>query len=120
MTTDQNFGQALAAMQRGLPVSRAGWSTSGLRVFMQIPSEVPPEVIHRMTSLPTAVKATAMERGLPLRYSNQFGALHEDNTIHGWLPSSSDVLATDWRVHDPYAVAGETVGTAVPMQGSLS
>lgn len=89
-------------------------------VFMQIPSEVPAEVIHRMTSLPTVVKATAMERGMPLRYSNQFGALHFDNTVQGWLPTSSDVLAADWRIHDPYAVAGETVGTAVPMQGNLS
>ena len=83
-------------------------------VFMQIPSEVPIEVIHRMTSLPTVLKATAMERGLPLRYANQFGALHLDNIIHGWMPTSSDILATDWCIHNPYAVARGTVGEAIP------
>lgn len=116
MTTDQNFGQALAAMQAGQLVSRASWHNKGLRVFMQVPSQVPAEIIHRMTSLPVAAKAAAMERGLPLRYCFQFALLHPDNQVHGWTPSPSDALATDWCIHDPYAVAGETVGTAVPMQ----
>jgi hypothetical protein len=119
MTTDQNFGQALAAMQRGQLISRAGWAGKGLRVFMQVPSEVPAEIIHRMTSLPVAAKAAAMERGLPLRYSNQFAILFPDNAVHSWVPSASDTLATDWCIHDPFAVAGETVGTAVPMQSNL-
>jgi hypothetical protein len=119
MTTNQNFGQALAAMQIGQLVSRAGWNGKGLRVFMQVPSHVPAEIIHRMTSLPLAAKAAAMARGLPLRYSNQFALLHSDNRVDGWVPSSSDALATDWQIHDPYAVAGETVGSATPMPGNL-
>lgn len=119
MTTDQNFGQALAALQAGKLVSRAGWNGKGLRVFMQVPSQVPAEIIHRMTSLPVAAKAAAMERGLPLRYSNQFALLHSDNRVDGWVPSSSDTLATDWCIHSPHVVAGDTVGTAVPMPGNL-
>ena len=119
MTTDQNFGQALEALQAGKLVSRASWHDKGLRVFMQVPSEVPAQIIHRMTSLPVAAKAAAMERGLPLRYRFQFALLYPDNQVHSWTPSPSEVLATDWCIHDPYAVAGETVGTAVPMQGNL-
>jgi hypothetical protein len=120
MNTENNtFGQALEAMRAGHLVSRAGWVGKGLRVFMQVPSEVPSEVIHRMTSLPVAAKALAMERGRPLRYSNQFALLFPDNTVNGWVPSSSDALATDWTIHDHHVVAGETVGMAVPMPGNV-
>jgi hypothetical protein len=115
MINNQSFGQAVEAMKQGQLVSRDGWNGKGLMVFMQVPSEVPADIIPRMTSLPPAAKAVALERQAPLRYSNQMALLNPDNTVQGWAPSSSDTLATDWCIHTSYVVAGETVGTAKPL-----
>lgn len=103
-------------MKQGKIVSREGWNGKGLFVFMQVPSEVPSEIIPRMTSLPAAAKEKAIERGLPLRYSDQMALLKPDNTVNGWAPSAPDTLADDWCIHAPYVVAGETVGTAKPLE----
>lgn len=109
MTKNQTFGQAVEAIKQGKMVSREGWNSKGLFVFMGVPSEVPVEIIPKMTSLPAAVKKIVTNRGLPLRYQNQMAIVYPDNNIHGWTPSPSDDLATDWCIHSPYVVAGETV-----------
>jgi hypothetical protein len=41
--------------------------------------------------------------------------VYPDNSLHGWQPSGSDALATDWEIHAEHVVAGETVGTATPL-----
>lgn len=115
MTTNQTFGQALEAMKQGKIVSREGWNGKGMFVFMQVPSEVPTEIIPRMTSLPSAVKTKVAERGLPLRYQNQMAMVYPDNNVYGWLASPSDCLESDWCIHESHVVAGETVGTAKPL-----
>ena len=116
MITNQTFGQAIDAMKQGKMVSREGWSSKGLFVFMQVPSEVPAEIIPKMTSLPAAVKAEVIKRGQPLRYQNQFAIVHTDNAVCGWVASPNECLETDWCIHEPYAMASETVGTATPLQ----
>ena len=95
-------------MQRGLLVSREGWAGKGLHVFMQVPSMVPHDVIPRMTSLPAAAKDKIMSRTAPLMYSNQMAILFPDNQVHGWAPSVSDSLATDWITHYSFQVASAT------------
>lgn len=115
MTTNQTFGQAVEAMKQGKIVSREGWNGKGMFVFMQVPSEVPAEIIPKMTSLPAAVKAKVIERGQPLRYQNQLAIVYPDNNVYGWLASPSDCLETDWCIHDTHVVASETVGTAKPL-----
>jgi hypothetical protein len=112
--TKQTFGQAIEAMKQGKLVSRDGWNGKGLFVFMQVPSEVPIDVITRMTSLPPAAKEVAISRCLPLRYSSQMALLSPDNSVSGWAPSAPDTLANDWCIHEPFVVAGETVGAASP------
>lgn len=112
MITNQTFGQAVEAMKQGKIVSREGWNGKGMFVFMQVPSEVPSDIIPKMTSLPAAVKAKVIERGQPLRYQNQLAIVYPDNNVYGWLASPSDCLGTDWCIHDTHVVAGETVGTA--------
>jgi hypothetical protein len=110
------FGQAVETMQRGQPVRRSGWNGRFLWVFMQVPSEVPAAIIPKMTSLPNSVKQIVAERGAPLRYTNQMAILHADNTINGWAPSVSDALANDWSDEPDFVVAGDTVGTAKPLE----
>lgn len=113
MSEGQTFGQAIEAMKQGKMVSREGWAL-GAFIFMQVPSEVPAEVIPKMTSLPASVKAKVAGRG-PLRYNNQIAFVGPDNHVCGWSPSPSQALASDWIIHEPYVVAGETVGTAKPL-----
>ena len=115
MTTNQTFGQAVEALKQGKIVSREGWNGKNLFVFRQVPSEVPFDIIPRMTSLPQAVKDVFIKSGASITYQNQFCIVYPDNSIHGWQPSGSDALATDWCIHSEYVIAGETVGTATPL-----
>jgi hypothetical protein len=115
MIPNQNFGQAIEALKEGKIVSRAGWNGKGLFVFRQVPSSVPAEIIPKMTSLPQAAKDRLGRTCLPITYQNQFCIVYPDNSLHGWQPSGSDALATDWEIHDGYIVASETVGTATPL-----
>src|SRR6187431_1280925 len=123
MTTNQTFGQAIEALKQGKIVSREGWSGKGMFIFRQVPSEVPVSVIPRMTSLPASVRSKVLERDLPLRYQNQLAIVYPDNNVYGWVASPSDVLESDWCIHESPAeeieghiVAGETVGTAKPLE----
>lgn len=102
-------------MKQGKLVSRKVWQSDRTFVFMQVPSEVPAEIIPKMTSLPAAVKAKVQERGLPLRYQNQMAIVHPDNNVYGWVPSPTDALECDWIIHEPHVTAGETVGTGKPI-----
>lgn len=95
-----SIGAAIEAAEQGKRIAREGWNGKGLFVFRQVPSEIPPETVPRMTSLPEPVRAEFIRRGLPLRYSNQFAIVMPDNTINGWTPSPSDTLAKDWCVLD--------------------
>ena len=115
MITKQTFGQAIEALKEGKIVSRAGWNGKGLFVFRQVPSEVPSEIIPKMTSLPQAVKEVFIKSGGSIKYQNQFCIVYPDNSLHGWQPSGSDALATDWEIYSAHLVASETVGTATPL-----
>jgi Protein of unknown function (DUF2829) len=115
MTTKQTFGQAIEALKEGKIVSREGWNGKSLFVFRQVPSSVPADIIPKMTSLPPAVKDVLVKTGMPITYQNQFCIVYPDNSLHGWQPSGSDALATDWCIFGEFAVAGETVGTATPL-----
>ncbi len=115
MIQNQTFGQAIEALKEGKIVSRAGWNGKGLFVFRQVPSSVPNDIIPKMTSLPQSVKDVLVNSGAPITYQNQFCIVHPDNSLHGWQPSGSDALASDWEIHGEHVVAGETVGTATPL-----
>lgn len=115
MIKNQTFGQAIEALKEGKIVSRAGWNGKGLFVFRQVPSQVPFEVISKMTSLPQAVKDVFIKSGAPITYQNQFCIVYPDNSLHGWQPSGSDALANDWEIHGEHIIASETVGTAKPL-----
>ena len=115
MTIKQTFGQAIEALKQGKIASREGWNGKNLFVFRQVPSEVPFAVIPKMTSLPQAVKDVFIKSGSPITYQNQFCIVYPDNSIHGWQPSGSDSLATDWCIHEEFVIAGDTVGTAKPL-----
>lgn len=120
--TNQSFGQVIEALKRGYVASRTAWFHKNTFIFRQVPSEVPVQVIQKMTSLPETVKQILADTNEPLRYDNQLAIVYPSNHVHGWTPSVSDTLADDWMIwgveaeqQEP-AVAGETVGTAKPTE----
>jgi hypothetical protein len=104
-----NFGQAVEALKQGKMVQREGWNGKGLFVFMQVPAEIPHDIIPKMQSLPDRVKYEFLKRKMALanipethsgiKYSNQLALVDVHNNITGWSPSTSDALAEDWVVY---------------------
>ena len=122
MKTNQTFGEAIAAAKSGKRISREGWNGKGMFVFVQVPSEVPAEIVPKMSSLPPDVKAELVRRGGTISYHNQMALVYPDSKIYGWTPSPSDALATDWCIHEEAggesfeaAPVAETAGTAKPL-----
>ena len=96
----RDIGWAVNEATKGNRIARQGWNGTGMFVFMQVPAEIPIEVIPKMQSLPEPVRVEFMLRSRSIRYMNQFALVKEDNTIHGWAPSAADALATDWVILD--------------------
>lgn len=94
------FGHAIDALQQGKRVQREGWNGKGLFVFRQVPSEINSDIIPKMQSLPQSVKDEFIRRGGNITYQNQLAIVYPDNSIHGWSPSVSDSLASDWVILD--------------------
>lgn len=112
----KSFGEAIEAMKKGKRAAREGWNGKDMFVFMQVPSEIPLEVVPKMQSLPQSVKDVFIRRHESvkegamasvdpilmntIRYKNQMAIVYPDNSIHGWAPSASDSLAEDWIILD--------------------
>lgn len=100
-----DFGQALEIVKVGGMIYREGWNGKDLFVFAQVPAEISvAEVVPHMQSLPKQVKDVFLERfrtrHFPsIFYSNQLALVDFDNHISGWSPSTSDALATDWKIY---------------------
>ena len=102
-----SFGKAIEALKQGKRVQRQGWNGKGLFIFMQVPSQVPQNIVPKMTSLPQSVKDEFQRRSLDsskiydnIQYKNQLAMVYPDNTIYGWVASPSDVLEEDWIILD--------------------
>ena len=103
MNEQFDFGKALEILKEGGMVARHGWNGKGLFVFMQVPSEIPSDVVPKMQSLPDKVKDKFIDRFGDeafqidaIYYSNQLALVNTSNLITGWSPSTSDALAEDW------------------------
>ena len=90
------YGEAIEHLRRGGVVSRHGWNGSGMYVFKQVPSKVPKEIIHKMSSLPEKVKTKMIESDTFPYYQNQMSIVDSFGKINSWLASSSDTFADDW------------------------
>ncbi len=103
-----NFGQAISALNDGKRVRRHGWSEEDKFVFRQVPSQVPANIVPKMTSLPQTVKDyfawTFTEESDnqidAIYYNNQLALVGLSNTIISWSPSTVDAMSVDWIVLD--------------------
>ncbi|NKI28254.1 DUF2829 domain-containing protein [Arenibacter sp. 6A1] len=102
-----SYAKANEALKQGERVCRQDWIGKGLFVFMQVPSQIPMDIVPKMTSLPQSVKDEFLKRKKnntincsyqSIKYRDQFAMVYPDNVICGWSPSPSDVLSDDWIV----------------------
>ena len=94
-----DFGKAIIALKQGKAIQREGWNGKGLFVVKQIPASINADIIPKMQSLPQSAKDILMSRENPhIDYTNQMLIVNPDGRADSWVPSSSDVLAEDWRV----------------------
>lgn len=94
------FSEAMDAVKSGGKIARAGWNGKGMLVFLK-PGSVPPmedwHLHQRICGVPTTLfgigdhDSTVRMPCLCLR-----GAAGE--TVEGWVPSQTDMLAEDWMV----------------------
>lgn len=93
-----DIGQAVAALEAGHCVRRAGWNGKGMHVYM--------EYAHTF-KLPN-VKEAGVFRGTSRQYAAHL-VLFTAQGVHqpGWNASTPDLLAKDWEKCDPDT--GETL-----------
>jgi hypothetical protein len=100
------FGVAVALLRQGGMVRRPEWPKDTF-VFMQVPANIPQEVIPNMQSLPKAVKAEFERRSKDeqlqvsgIQYCNQLAIVNCSNLIESYSPSVADSMAEDWEVYE--------------------
>lgn len=86
-----NFGQAIALMQAGGQVSRAGWNGRGIHIAIQMPDEN-----SKMTSPYIYIDTTGLQT------TNSAAP----KSMVPWLASQTDMLAVDWCEYIPSAKRG--------------
>lgn len=112
------IGEAIKALKNGFCITRVAWTDNFKFVAMQIPAEIPMDVVKTMQSLPKSAKQhfehrLKRESAEPLappfnhmgngfesiRYKNQAVEIHENNELWGWNPTLEDILAEDWFIY---------------------
>ena len=86
-----DFSQALVYLKAGLKLTREGWNGKGMFVVMQ---KGYPEGIHcnRQTA-----EAWGLKEGELFRCNPYFQIKNVDGSHSMWVPSTGDLLASDWK-----------------------
>lgn len=87
-TIDMEFGYALTALRNGLRISRRGWNSKGMWIELRIP-----DLTSKMTR-------PYLYHVAPKGTTNHYGDNVHDFERVPWLPSNTDILASDWFVVD--------------------
>jgi len=103
-----NFGQAISALNDGKRVRRTEWHKEAKFIFIQVPSQVPANIVPKMTSLPQSVKdyfawtftEESNEQIDAIYYENQLALVGLSNIVTSWSPSTVDAMSNDWIVLD--------------------
>lgn len=83
-----NFGEAIAVMKAGIPISRTGWNGKGMFLYY-VPENMYP---------PVTDVAKARFCGNPVPYRAYIAMKTVDNDVVPWVASQTDILANDWTV----------------------
>jgi hypothetical protein len=83
-----NFGEAIAVIKAGIPISRTGWNGKGMYLYYV------PENMY----MPTTDVAKARFGGNPVPYRAYIAMKTVDNDVVPWVASQTDILAVDWQI----------------------
>jgi Protein of unknown function (DUF2829) len=95
MTDGQNFSIALANLTSGLKVARDIWDDAYGSVvrFVALQAGYPDGIaINAYTA-----RATGLPEGSVWSFEPYLMTMTEAGTFEPWIPSMSDILATDWK-----------------------
>jgi hypothetical protein len=107
-----DYGHALAAVKNGECIARVGWNGKGMCVFMRPADDLPVSFLPKVKSLPESIKQRLQARfngdthytsgeEITVSFNAYLCMLAADGSIvNGWLPSQTDMLATDWLILD--------------------
>ncbi len=94
-----SFEQILPLLREGYAIRRNGWNGKGLMVFKQVPAHITSEIIPKMPSLPDEAKRLILAHNDHIDYTSQCLIYNpETGRANSWMPSISDVFATDWEL----------------------
>jgi len=85
-----NIGQAVAALKQGKKITRLGWNSKGMYLFLLSGVPVSPlevSIAHANSSL---------EKHLPVIHM----VTAEGKVLAGWTASQADILAEDWYLEE--------------------
>lgn len=92
--SNQNFGQAIAALKRGFKVFRSGWNGKGMYLWLLPAATVPPEWCKE-----PHLKSIALLNGGTVECLGSIRMKTADGKVlTGWLASQTDMLAEDWEI----------------------
>ena len=95
------FNEILEYLKQGHIVRRLTWPDDQF-LFMQIPAEIPMDMVPNMQSVPEKAKREFAKRfGKDIKciyYHNQIAKVHDINMVTSWNPSITDLFAFDWDV----------------------
>lgn len=92
-----DFSGALLALKAGKAVRRTTPSTTWF-LTMQVPSIIEADIIPKMQSLNNTAKILLTERGINIMYQNQIIQVSAGGSITYYIPTATDLFATDWIV----------------------
>lgn len=91
--------EAIKAMQDGHMVREKDWEACITGIFMQIPSEIPKDVIPKMSSLPQNVKDVLVNSDIEvIIYHSQIAIVHHGYYITGYHLSTYELMEGEWEI----------------------
>lgn len=94
-----SFGHALAALNSGCRVARAGWNGKGMFIVYMPPLSLPPYSTQGTERKVNDRTAKWIGEDTPFDSLGYFAMWTADQKWQpGWLPSQADMLANDWTV----------------------
>ena len=93
------IGEFVKALNDRLCLTRSGWNGGNLFVCKQVPCQIPSDIVSKLQSLPDSAKALLLNTNSSIKYNNQCLIVNlVTGDANSWVPSSSDLFATDWKV----------------------
>jgi hypothetical protein len=99
---DKSFGDALEALRAGKSVQRKIWLQpwDSMVVFQRPEDSLDVDFIEKVKSLPECVKNVIRKDSATTQvaFTSYLCAYQNREVVNGWLPSQSDLFATDWCI----------------------